>query len=84
MLFFLAFITGISVQYFVLPIALGVLRPSKEFLLYSAAATFFLLGNVDNVYVPGFHLLGLNVVWLSVIYWFALEMKRSKETQQNG
>jgi len=79
MLFFLAFITGISIQYFVLPIALGVLRPSKGFLLYSLAATLFLLGDVDNVYVPGFNLLGWNVVWLSVMYWFIIELKRSYE-----
>jgi hypothetical protein len=79
MLFFLAFITGISIQYFVLPIALGVLRPSKGFLLYSLAATLFLLGDVDNIYVPGFHLLGWNVVWLSVMYWFIIELKRSYE-----
>jgi len=82
-LFFLAFTTGIGVQYFVLPIALGAIRPSREFSLYSLAASLFLLGNQDNVFIPGFHLLAWNVVWLSVIYWFALEMKRSRETGQN-
>ena len=79
MLFFLTFTTGISNQYFVLPIALGALHPSRRFLLYSLAATFFLLGDVDNVYVPGFNILGSNVVWLSVMYWFILELKRNKE-----
>jgi len=79
MLFFLAFITGISIQYFVLPIALGVLRPSKGFLLYSLATTLFLLGDMDNVYAPGFNLLGWNVIWLSVMYWFIIEFKRSCE-----
>jgi len=82
-LFFMGFTTGIAIQYFVLPIALGVLRPSKGFLLYSVAATLFLIGRIDNLYVPGLHLLGWNVVWLSVIYWFALEIKRSRETEQN-
>ena len=81
MLFFLTFTTGIAIQYFVLPIALGALRLSREFLLYSFATTLFLLGNRDNVFVPGFHMLGGNIVWLSAIYWFALEMKRSNETQ---
>jgi len=78
-LFFLGFTTGTAIQYFVLPISLGVLRPSKGFLVYSLAATLFLLGDIDNVYVPGFHLLGWNVVWLSVMYWFIIEFKRSRE-----
>lgn len=82
MLFFLIFTTGIAIQYFVLPIALGVLRLSKGFLLYSLVTTLFLLGDIDNVYVPGFHMLGWNVVWLSVMYWFILELKRRKETVQ--
>jgi len=83
MLFFMVFTTGIAIQYFVLPIALGVLRPSKGFLVYSLATTLFLLGDIDNVYAPGFHLLGWNVVWLSAMYWFVLEIKRSRETEQN-
>jgi len=82
MLFFLGFITGIAIQYFVLPIALGVLRPSRGFLLYSLVTTLFLLGDLDNVFVPGFHKLGWNVVWLSVMYWFILELKRKKEAVQ--
>ncbi len=46
------------------------------------ATTLFLLGDLDNVFVPGFHKLGWNVVWLSVIYWFILELKRKKEAVQ--
>ena len=44
--------------------------------------TLFLLGDLDNVFVPGFHKLGWNIVWLSVMYWFILELKRKKEAVQ--
>jgi hypothetical protein len=52
MLFFMTFTTGISIQYFILPIALGALRPSKGFILYSLAATLFTIGNGNNVAIP--------------------------------
>ena len=77
MLFFVAFATGIGVQYFILPVALGTLRPSRGFLLYSLAGGLFILGNDNNVFVPGFHLVGWNVVWLAAMYWFITEMRNS-------
>ncbi|MGA2324553.1 MAG: hypothetical protein ABSG22_11995 [Sedimentisphaerales bacterium] len=73
-LFFLTFTTGFSAQYFVLPVALATIRPSKFYLFYTIAASALLLGNNNNVFIPGFHLLKLNVVWVVVICWFVSEM----------
>jgi hypothetical protein len=73
-LFFLTFTTGFAAQYFVLPVALGAIRPSKFSLLYTIVASALLLGNDNNVFIPGFHLLKLNMVWAAVICWFIAEM----------
>ena len=73
-LFFLVFCTGMGEQYFVLPIALGALRPSRGFFIYSLAASLYLLGSVNNVHIPGFSFISLNIVWIGAIYWFATEL----------
>jgi len=80
MLFFLTFTTGFAIQYFVLPVALGTLRPTKYFLLYTFAASVLTLGNDNNVFVPGFHLLKMNIVWVVVICWFVSEMRLDRQT----
>jgi hypothetical protein len=72
-LFFLTFTTGIGIQYFTLPVALGALRPSKGFLLYSLLASMYIIGSPYNLSVPGFNYLQLNVAWLGVLYWFLTE-----------
>jgi hypothetical protein len=79
-LFFLTFTTGIGIQYFVLPVALGALRPSKFFLLYILLASFYILGSRDNVFIPYFHLFQWNVVWIGVICWFIAEMRLDRRT----
>jgi hypothetical protein len=79
-LFFLAFTSGIAIQYFVLPVALGTLRPSKYFLLYVLLASFYILGSKDNVFIPYFHLFQWNVVWIGVICWFIAEMRLDRRT----
>jgi hypothetical protein len=79
MLFFLTFTTGIAVQYFVLPVALGALRPSKYFLLYTLLASFYILGSWDNVFIRYFHLFQWNVVWIGVICWFIAEMRLDRQ-----
>jgi hypothetical protein len=76
LLFFLTFTSGIGIQYFVLPIAIGTLCPSKGFLFYSIAASVFILGNNNNVFVPGFNLFEWNIVWLGAAYWFFSELKQ--------
>jgi len=73
-LFFLSFTTGISIQYFILPVAIGVLRPSNFFLLYTLAASVFILGSVNTFFVPGFHLFTWNGVWVAAVCWFISEM----------
>jgi hypothetical protein len=76
-LFFITFTSGMSIQYFVLPIAIGSLCPSKGFLFYCLAASMFILGSKYNIFVPGLDLYW-NIVWLGAIYWFFSELIRSK------
>ena len=79
-LFFLTFTTGFAAQYFVLPVALGAIRPSKFSLFYTIVASALFLGNDNNVFIPGFHLLKLNMVWIAVICWFIAEMRLDRRT----
>ncbi len=75
-LFFLVFTSGIGIQYFVLPIIFGALRPSPAFLLYSCMTTLFILGMPLNLYVKTFQLIpfyGWNMVWVAAIFWFIKE-----------
>ena len=72
-IFFLVFTTGISVQFFVLPIALAALRPSKGSILYSVVASAFLLGSDVGLHLPILNRLGINVVWMAAAYWFISE-----------
>jgi hypothetical protein len=83
-LFFLTFTTGIGIQYFVLPVALGALRPSKFFLLYILLASFYILGSRDNVFIPYFHVFQWNVVWVGVICWFIAEMRLDRQTARSA
>ncbi|MDH4201679.1 MAG: hypothetical protein OEV87_02160 [Phycisphaerae bacterium] len=73
-LFFVTFCTGMSIQYFVLPIALGSLRPTKGFLLYSLVGSLVILGNENNLNIPLFNVFFLNTLWIGAIYWFSLEL----------
>jgi hypothetical protein len=79
-LFFLSFTTGISIQYFILPVAIGVLRPSKCFFLYTLAASVFILGSGNTFFVPGFHLFMWNGVWVAAVCWFVAEMRTDNHT----
>ncbi len=81
-LFFLAFTTGIAIQYFVLPVALGAIRPSKFFQVYTLVASFFILGSYDNVFIPGFHLSWGNMVWVVVMCWFIAEMRLDRQSAE--
>jgi hypothetical protein len=82
MLFFMTFTTGISIQYFILPIALGALRPSKGFLLYSLAATLFTIGSGNNVAVPLLEeIVTWNIVWVASIFWFITEFYRDRHPE---
>ena len=72
-LFFLVFTTGFGNQYLILPVALAALRPSKGFLIYSAAATLFLLGDQKNLDIHAFSWIPLNLVWFAAAYWWLRE-----------
>jgi hypothetical protein len=80
-LFFLSFTTGISIQYFVLPVALGAIRPSKLFILYTFVTSCFLLGSPDNLFLPGFNLFRWNIVWIAVVCWFIAEMRLNRQVE---
>lgn len=73
MLFFLTFTSGIGAQYFMLPIAFGVLFPTRWFYLYSMAVTLFFLGSADELNIYTFKIFEWNTVWLFVILWFFSE-----------
>jgi hypothetical protein len=75
-LFFLVFTTGFGNQYLVLPIALGALRPSKAFFLYSTVATLFLLGDQTNLGIAYFHWMPLNAVWAAAALWWVSEQRK--------
>ena len=76
MLFFLVFTTGVGVQYFILPVALGALMPSMGFCVYSLVTTFFLLGSYFNLYIASFNFIPWNAVWAAALVWFVLEWRR--------
>ncbi len=78
-LFFLTFTSGIAIQYFVLPIAIGSLCSSKGFLFYTLAAALYILESRNNVNWPGFNL-HLNIIWVCAIFWFISEWFRSRNT----
>ena len=73
-LFFLVFTTGIWPQYFVLPIALGALRPSRGSFFFSLAGSLFMLGFINYTFIPVLHLVRLNIVWYGAIYWFIMQL----------
>lgn len=73
-LFFLTFTTGISIQYFMLPLIFGAVRRSPGFFLYTCAATLALLGHYENVAVPGFQIFGEWIVWVAALVWFIGQM----------
>ena len=74
MLFFLVFTTGVGVQYFILPVALGALRPSKGFYLYTLVTTLFLLGSYYNLHIQALSFIPWNAVWMAGVIWFGLEL----------
>lgn len=69
-LFFLTFTTGIGIQYFVLPVVFGALRPTRWFLLYTFVTTIVILGAFENLSLAGFNSFSLNAVWICVLFWF--------------
>ncbi len=81
MLLFLVFTSGISAQQFVLPIALASLQPSSGFYLFTAAASVFLFGNIDELKLPFFEPIGWNYVWIATSIWFVFELKQKAVVQ---
>lgn len=77
-LIFLVLTPGFGNQYLVLPIALGALRPSWAYYAFSASATVFLLGNHDELFLPGFRGVldarALQVTWGVAIAWLVCEL----------
>jgi len=69
-LFFLTFTTGIGIQYFVLPVVFGALRPSNWFLLYTFITSIVIIGAVENLDLFGFSFFSFNAVWICALFWF--------------
>ena len=74
-LFFLTFSSAHSAQYFVLPMAVGALFPSRWYLAYTTIVTIFLLVfQVEigtSIYIKVFL---LNMVWVVASCWFLTEL----------
>jgi len=81
-LFFLTFTTGFALQYLLLPVALGALRPSRFFLFYTLAASILFLGSDNNAFIPGLQLFPYNVAWVGVICWFIAEMWLDRQSTE--
>jgi hypothetical protein len=79
-LFFYTFTTGIAPQYFVYPLVFGALFPSKWFVLYSIITGMFLAGHWDELGIPAFQTISYNVVWLTIVIWYASELVRTNPT----
>jgi hypothetical protein len=79
-LFFITFTTGIGIQYFVLPIAFGALRPSNGFLLYTFIATIVILGSGDNLHIFGFSFFPMNAIWICATVWLFFTHFQIKES----
>jgi hypothetical protein len=69
-LFFITFTTGIGIQYFVLPVVFGSLRPSGGFLLYTFITSIVILGAGENLNLSGFSFFSFNAVWICALFWF--------------
>lgn len=76
-LLFLAFTPGVGAQFFILPIALGALQPSRWYYLYTLIGTLFLLGNFDEMNIQIFQFVNWNTVWLFTILWLVFELQRT-------
>lgn len=84
LLFFIAFTSGHSAQYFILPISVGALFPSGPFLIYTAAVTLFLFVFQIESGIPIYvKIILLNVVWLSSLLWFFSELLKVYEPAGN-
>ena len=79
-LFFLTFTTGVGVQYFILPIALGAARPSKGFFIYSFVTACYLLGSYFNVGIGAFSWIPLWSVWAAAAFWWISVHSQSSKT----
>lgn len=66
---FLATTTGISAQYFVLPLAFSWTESKLWLIVYTLATTLFLLGNKDEFGIHWLHLFSWNIVWIAVLCW---------------
>jgi hypothetical protein len=83
-LFFLTFTPGLGVQYFILPVAFGALRPTRGFFLYTFVTGLFLLGSYFNLGLPYFSWVPLWSVWVSAALWWADEQKKSCTNREGG
>jgi len=82
MLFFMAFTTGIGVQYFILPVAFAALRPSRGFMIYTLAASLVILGYKNNVCLPVLKSLKTNFIWAATLYWFIVEIQDNNKGKE--
>lgn len=81
-LFFLAFTPGFGHQYLALPVALGALRPSKPFFLFTFVSSLAIMGSDRNIYIKVLSWVPLNAVWVCVLVWFVLSHKKNQSSSK--
>ncbi len=79
-LFFLTFTPGFGHQYLVLPVALGALRPSKLFFVFTIVTSLAIMGSDRNIYIKALSWVPLNAVWICVLVWFVSVHAQASET----
>lgn len=83
-LFFLTFSSAHAPQYFVLPLAIGALFPSRWFILYTTVITILLLAfQVEvglSIYIKVFL---INVGWVTASFWFFAELIKTYRPAEN-
>ena len=75
---FLSFTSGISDQYFVLPVAIGSITNSLFFYLYTLMGSLYLFGSSAQLDIQKYKLFSSNFIWLIVIFWFFKEIYDKK------
>ena len=80
-LFFVCFTPGISDQFFILPIALGVLSQSFWFYLYSLFASLYLFGSSAQFNIEFFKIFSDNLIFIISFFWFFAEYFKNNGTK---
>jgi hypothetical protein len=80
----LIFVPGITVYYFVWPVALGALYPSAGFAVYTVVTALFLIHSPEAIGVELAHLPGWSGPWWALVFWLLWEIRRQSAAGAEG